>query len=260
MHYVISDWPFCCFDWLSLSYDLEKWPAVPGHNCYLPECVDRHHFDARVTDQDMVESFLPSFESCVRDAHVASIMCSYNSVNGVPSCANDYLLQDLLRDDWSLSGFVVSDCDAVEDIFDTHNYTKTAAEAVAVALNAGTDVDCGGFYQKHLQDALNQGLTNTSALDQALVRSIGTLVRAGWFDPAESQPYRQLGPKDVNTDKSQQLALQAARAGIALLKNTASPVATAMTLPWSAAGGKTIAIVGPLFNSTKTYLGNYYGA
>jgi len=222
--------------------------------------VTRFNFDAKVSDQDMVESFLPSFEACVRDAQVASVMCSYNSVNGVPSCANEYLLQTILRDQWNMKGFVVSDCDAVENIFSTHHYAASLEQAAAMALQAGTDLNCGSTMSKYIPGALQQGLVKEEQIDQALTRSIGTLFRSGFFDDPKLQPYRQLGPKDVNTPAAQQLAVRAARAGITLLKNTASPVATAMTLPYNnKVATPTLALIGPFANATATQAGNYAG-
>lgn len=150
------------------AYDLEDWNGNV-----------RFSFDAKVTLQDLSEYYLPPFQSCVRDAKVASVMCSYNSVNGVPSCANSYLLQTILRDFWGFddSRWVTSDCDAVADIFNQHHYTSTFPQAVADALKAGTDVDCGTAYADHLPDAFNQSLITRGDLEKALVRQYTSLVR-----------------------------------------------------------------------------------
>ncbi|CAF4046485.1 unnamed protein product [Rotaria sordida] len=113
------------------AYDLENWNGT-----------DRFHFDARVSDQDLVETYLPPFETCIRDARVASIMCSFNAINGVPSCANQFLLETIARESYHLNGFVVGDCGAVSRIMDAHHYTSTVEDTVAVALHAGTDLDC----------------------------------------------------------------------------------------------------------------------
>ncbi len=82
--------------------------------------------------QDLVDSYLPSFQTCVEEGEVSGIMCSYNAVNGVPSCANEWLLGTLLRESWQFDGYVTSDCDADSDVFYTHHYTNTTSEAVAV--------------------------------------------------------------------------------------------------------------------------------
>ena len=153
---------------------------------------------------------------------VASIMCSYNAVNGIPSCANEFLLQTLARYDRTfflfetlivltvenrtiLDGFVVSDCDAVDTIISGHHYTSTPEDTVAVALHAGTDLDCGGYYQQHTQSALDNKKIVEADIDQALIRTFNVLVRLGYFDPPEQQRYRQLSKADVDTPDSRQL-------------------------------------------------------
>ncbi|KDQ58994.1 glycoside hydrolase family 3 protein [Jaapia argillacea MUCL 33604] len=224
------------------AYDMEDWNGNV-----------RYGFDAMVTQQDLSEFYLPSFQSCVRDAKVASVMCSYNAVNGIPSCANTYLLQDVLRDYWGLGPdrWVTSDCDAIGNIYTPHNYTATYAEAVADALLAGTDLDCGTTYSTYLPEAYNQSLINEGNLRAALTRQYASLVRLGYFDPADVQPYRQLSWSDVNTPSSQALAYTAAVEGIALLKNDG-------TLPLSSSI-KNIALIGPWANATRQMQGNYNG-
>ena len=182
-------------------------------------------------------------------------MCSYNAVNGVPSCADDYLLQSILREYWNWTEgtqWVTSDCDAVETIYyPYHNYTSTPEQAVADALNAGTDLDCGTFYPTYLGAAYQQGLYNISTLDRSLIRRYASLVKLGYFDPAASQPYRQYTWADVDTTSSQALALQAAEEGIVLLKNDG-------TLPLSSSL-KLLALIGPWGMATTQMQGNYYG-
>ncbi|KNZ75698.1 putative exo-1,4-beta-xylosidase bxlB, partial [Termitomyces sp. J132] len=224
------------------AYDIENW-----------EGNDRTSFNAVVTNQDLSEYYLPSFQSCVRDAKVGSIMCSYNSVNGIPSCANSYLLQTILRDFWGFNDdrWVTSDCDAVDNIFSTHHFTSTYAQAVADALKAGTDIDCGNTYAEHLPEALNQSLITRADLEKALIRQYTSLVRLGYFDPPDVQPYRQLDWSDVNSPNAQQLAYQAAVEGIVLLKNDGTlPLDTSI---------KKLALIGPFANATTQMQGNYQG-
>ena len=106
-------------------------------------------------------------------------MCSYNAVNGIPSCANSFLLQDILRDTWGFNDerWVTSDCDAVQNIYDPHNYTTDPAQAAADALLAGTDIDCGTFYSTYLPDALSRGLVTSADLKKAAARQYASLVR-----------------------------------------------------------------------------------
>jgi beta-D-xylosidase 4 len=151
------------------AYDLENWNGN-----------SRKSFNAIVTPQDLSEFYLPPFQSCVRDAKVASVMCSYNSVNGVPSCANSYLLQTLLRDYWGFNDigrWVTADCDAVDNIFSTHKYTADYPHAVADALKAGTDLDCGSTYTTYLPAAFNQTLITRDDLQRSVVRLFSSLVR-----------------------------------------------------------------------------------
>lgn len=226
------------------AYDLEKWNGM-----------DRHHFNAKVSDQDLVETYLPPFQSCIEDAQAASIMCSYNSVNGVPSCANHFLLETTARESFHLNGFVVGDCGAVANILETHHYTSTAEDTVAVALHAGTDLDCGLFYFLHTQDALDQQKINVSDIDQALTRTFDVLVRLGYFDPPEQQVYRQLNKSHVDTSEARQLSLISAQEGMVLLKNTNN----ALPLKMDQLMNKKIALIGPVADATIDMQGNYYG-
>ncbi len=150
------------------GYDLEIW-----------EGVSRFSFDAIISQQDLSEFYTPAFQTCVRDAKVASVMCSYNAVNGVPSCASSFLLQDVLRDHFELGEdkWVTGDCGAVGNIFSAHHFADTAPQGVADGLNAGTDVDCGDAYQEQLSAALEQGLTTEDTLRNSLIRLYISLVR-----------------------------------------------------------------------------------
>jgi beta-glucosidase-like glycosyl hydrolase len=119
------------------AYDLENWNGT-----------DRYHFNAIVSDQDFAETYFPAFESCVRVGKVASVMCSYNAVNGVPSCANGVIQNYIVRNQWDFSGFIVSDCGAIDTIMGAHHYTNTTEETVQVALRAGTNLNCGCLRQE----------------------------------------------------------------------------------------------------------------
>ena len=108
-------------------------------------------------------------------------MCSYNSINGTPACAHQDLFNGIVRDQWGFDGYVVSDCDAIADIKETHNYTRTAAEAVADALAAGIDLDCGDYYL-FLLDAYERGLVNASQLDTSVQRLFTERIAFGMSD------------------------------------------------------------------------------
>ncbi|CAF0914307.1 unnamed protein product [Rotaria sordida] len=226
------------------AYDLENWNGT-----------DRFHFDARVSDQDLIETYLPPFETCIHDAKVASIMCSYNSINGIPACANQFLIKTIARESYHLDGFVVSDCDAIETIMNDHNYTSTVQDTIAVALHAGTDLDCGQFYLNYTQQALDNKTIIETDINQALERTFNVLIRLGYFDPPEQQPYRKLSHINVDTIEARQLALDAAQQSIVLLKNTNK----ALPLNLNQLRNKKIALIGPTANATRLMQGNYYG-
>lgn len=152
-----------------LAYDVENW-----------EGNDRTGFNAVVTTQDLSEFYTPSFQGCLRDAQGASAMCSYNAVNGVPSCASSYILKDLVRDFWGLGereGWITGDCGAVQNIYQPHGYTDTLVNATAVAMEAGTDLDCGDVYSPNLWTAVVEGLITAGQIETALIRLYGSLIR-----------------------------------------------------------------------------------
>ncbi|KAI0414896.1 glycoside hydrolase family 3 protein [Xylaria grammica] len=193
------------------AYDLERWHGIK-----------RYDFDAIVTMQDLVEYYLPPFQTCARDSKVKSIMCSYNSVNGTPACGSTYLMETVLRDFWGWNDenqYVTSDCNAILNFHEDHNYTKTAAQSAAIALNAGTDTICEVWPNTDTVGAWNQTLLEESVIDRALRRLYEGLIRAGYFDTPEETSYRSLGWKDVNTTVAQELALRSAVDGIVLKKN-----------------------------------------
>jgi xylan 1,4-beta-xylosidase len=174
----------------------------------------------------------------------------------IPSCADSYLLQTVLREHWNWGSdpekghLVVSDCDAVGNIYDSHKYTSSYAAAAADALNAGTDLDCGTTYPNYLPTAYNENLFTESTLVTAVTRLFTSLVTTGWFDPPANQPYRQLGWQDVNAASSQTLAYKAAVGGTVLIKNNG-------ILPLSTSNVKKIALIGPWADATTQMQSNY---
>ena len=213
--------------------------------------LSRHGFDARISNEDLNDTYLYAFRKTVEDGHVGSFMCVYNAVDGVPGCANDFLLQKTLRDTWHFGGYVVSDCDAVDDVYRFHHYTKSIAEASAVSVKAGTDLDCGKSYAS-LVDAVHQKLLSEDDINQALVRLFTARVRLGMFDPPSSVPYSSLGLEEVASTAHQELSLDAERRAIVLLKNENH------LLPLERAPKK-IAVIGPAADDPNAMLGNYNG-
>ena len=140
-------------------------------------------------------------------------------MNGVPSCANNWLLGTLLRDAWSFDGAVVSDCDADDTVYSAHHYTATPELAVQAVLRAGTDVDCGNFATQHAQSALNQGVITQDDIDTVLLRQFKLRIRLGHFDPAG--PLQTIGTDQLCNAYSIELARDGARQGMVMVKNEA---------------------------------------
>jgi beta-glucosidase len=211
----------------------------------------RHEFDARVSETDLRDTYLPHFEAAIKQGGAFSVMCAYNSVDGLPACANPRLLGDILRGEWGFRGYVVSDCGAVGDIYGGHHAAKTAAEGVAMAVKAGTDLDCGMEYL-NVVPAVRQGLLTEKDVDTALRRLLTARFRLGMFDPPEMVRWARI-PYSVNDSaEHQKLALEVARKSIVLLKNEGG------VLPLSRAT-KTIAVIGPNADAVEVLLGNYNG-
>jgi beta-glucosidase len=220
----------------------------------------RHTFDARVTAQDLHDTYLPAFRALIVEGRVASVMCAYNAVDGVPACASDDLLARTLRGDWGFDGYVVSDCGAVIDIFLNHKTVPTAAEAAALAVRAGTDLECGagswasGEADAYLAlgEALAAGRLTMGDLDTAVGRLLRAQFRLGAYDPPGQSPFAKMTLASVNSPEHQALALEAARKSIVLLKNAAG------TLPLKP-GLRTLAVIGPNAAPVDVLLGNYNG-
>ena len=161
---------------------------------------ERHRFDAEVSERDLYETYLPQFERVVREGKVAGVMSAYNAVNGVPASANTLLLNDLLRKQWGFEGYVVSDCDAIRDIWGAqqHHFVNTPEEAAADAVKAGCNLCCGGDYNA-LVRAVQQGLVTENEIDVALYHTVWTRFRLGLFDPADQVPYSKYTLKDNDT-------------------------------------------------------------
>jgi len=215
---------------------------------------DRHRFDAVISDRDLYETYLPQFERVVREGKVAGVMSAYNAINGIPATANSFLLNDLLRKQWGFEGYVVSDCDAVRDIYGgkQHHFVKTPEEAAALAVKAGCNLCCGGDYNA-LVRAVQQGLVTEPEIDQALYHTLWTRFRLGLFDPAEKVPYSRYTIADNDTPEHGQVALELARQSLVLLKNNG-------LLPLDRTKYKRLAVIGPNGDSKSMLEGNYHGS
>jgi beta-glucosidase len=228
-----------------------KTVATPKHYAVHsgPE-PERHEFDARVSEHDLVDTYLPAFRAAVVEGKAESVMCVYNAVNGTPGCASPDLLQKRLREGWGFNGYVVSDCGAVNDIHENHRYSPTLGAAAVAAVKAGTDLTCGGEYQS-LVEEVKAGRIGQAELDRSLERLFVARFKLGMFDPPERVPYAKI-PISVNDSSAHRaVAREAALESIVLLKNTG-------VLPLSSSVAK-IAVIGPSADDPVALLGNYHG-
>ena len=215
-----------------------------------PEHV-RHEFNAMVDNIDLYGTYLPAFEMTIRQANVQSIMCAYNRLQGEPCCGSSPLLGNILRERWGFKGYVVSDCWAIMDFYTFHKVVATQEEAAAMALMAGTDLNCGVSYRS-LTEAIKLGLVMESDVDHSIKRLFLARMRLGMFDPPGQNPYSLIPISRLDNDDHRTLALEAARKSIVLLKNDNH------LLPLSKEIRK-IAVIGPNADDQEVMLGNYNG-
>eukprot|EP00730_Choanoeca_flexa_P003912 TRINITY_DN11537_c2_g1_i9.p1 TRINITY_DN11537_c2_g1~~TRINITY_DN11537_c2_g1_i9.p1 ORF type:complete len:775 (+),score=154.17 TRINITY_DN11537_c2_g1_i9:331-2325(+) len=227
-----------------LAYSLE------GYDNYT-----RHNFNAVVSDQDLQETYLPAFHACITQAHPAQVMCSYNEVNGVPTCAQADFLTKTLREDWGFKGFVVSDQGALTDIYENHHFSDSPEIAAAEAMNAGCDQNDGVFYAENLAGAIGQGLVREETINDALVRVLTQRFRVGAFDPPMQLPWTTLSTDILHNASHNALAMEAAQQAVVLLNNSAG------VLPLDASKLKNVGVIGPAANNTDILTGgktDYY--
>ncbi len=213
---------------------------------------ERHTFDAQTDERDLLETYLPAFEASIEEANAQSVMCAYNAFRGAACCGSTLLLEDFLRRDWKFDGYVVSDCGAIRDIYAGHKIVGTAEQAAAVAMKAGTDLNCGSVFP-NLNQALAQGLIDAKTVDESVRRLFRARFRLGMFDPPSRVPYTSIPYSVNNSDAHKTLALEAGRKSIVLLKNENG------LLPLSKDAIKAVAVVGPNANALSVLQGNYNG-
>jgi beta-D-xylosidase 4 len=156
------------------GYDIENW-----------DLQSRLGNDLSISQQDLAGYYMPQFLAAIRDAKAQSLMCSYNAVNGVPSCANSFFLQTILREKWGFdeyAGYVSTDCDAAYNVFNPHEYAANVSAAAAAAIRAGADIDCGTSYQYYLNVSVAEGSISRDDIETAVTRLYSQLVRLGYFD------------------------------------------------------------------------------
>ena len=234
--------------------------ATPKHYAVHsgPEST-RHAANVTVSKHDELDTYLPAFRATVTEGKAASVMCAYNSINGQPACANDFLLVDQLRSKWGFKGYVVSDCEAVRNIFSGHHYKPSQAEASAISLKTGMDNECIDFTAKVTDDhdyapyneAVKQGNLSEADINVSLKRLFTARIQLGMFDPPEMVPYTKIDESLLDGPAHRAMARKLANESMVLLKNDG-------ILPLKAEGTK-ILVVGPLAEQTAVLLGNYNG-
>lgn len=212
----------------------------------------RHTYDASVSMRDLWETYLPAFKALVKKGNVREVMCAYNRYEGVPCCTSDRLLVDILRRKWGFDGIVLTDCDAINNFYNKgqHETHPTPLAASVDAVLNGTDLECGKVFMV-LTEALEKGLVTEEVLDEHLRRTLLGRFELGMFDPAEMLPWANLGEDVISSEKFNDLAVQAAREAMVLLKNDG-------VLPLSK-NMKTVAVVGPNADDIELLNGNYGG-
>ncbi|OIR14181.1 xylan 1,4-beta-xylosidase precursor [mine drainage metagenome] len=211
----------------------------------------RHTFDAKIDEKDFRETYLPQFEMGIKEGKAYSVMCAYNRLNGEACCGSNHLLTEILRNEWNFKGYVVSDCGAIDDIYERHKIVATPDEAAALAVKSGCDLECLNTYT-HLKEAVAKKLITEAEIDVALKRLFTARFKLGMFDPPEMVKYTKIPYSVVDNKEHHQLALEAAHKSIVLLKNENNLLPLNKNI-------KTVAVIGPNANEATMLLGNYNG-
>ncbi len=212
----------------------------------------RHSDNFNPTPYDLWDTYLPAFRELVTKSHVAGVMCAYNAVDKQPCCANDQLMNDILRNKWKFTGYVTSDCWAVDDFFRYHKTHKDATTSAIDAVVHGTDLECGNTVYRTLIDAVKSGQINESAINMSLERLFSIRFRLGMFDPVSMVKYAQTPATTLEAPAHKAHALKMAQQSIVLLKNENN------TLPLSKKLKKVV-VLGPNADNSIALLGNYNG-
>jgi len=214
----------------------------------------RHKFDVDVTDHDLWDTYLPAFRHLVVDEKVAGVMCAYNSFRGQPCCGSDILLTNILRNKWKFTGYLTSDCGAIDDFYtpNAHHTSPDAESAAATAVLHTTDVECGRVTYKSLVQAVKDGKLTESDINTSVKRLFTIRFRLGLFDPPEQVKFRQIPISELESPAHHAQALKMAHESIVLLKNENHLLPLSKSI-------KKIAILGPNADNEKSIIGNYYG-
>ncbi len=213
---------------------------------------DRHRFNAIPSDRDFIETYTPHFKRTVQESGVYSVMCAYNRLYGEPCCGSQFV-ENLLREEWGFEGYIVSDCWAIRDFYreGDHEIVNNVEEAAAMAVRAGTDLNCGNSYPA-LIEAYNQGLVTEEEIDICVSRLMLARMKLGMFDPPSMVDHTSIPISVVDSEKHQEMALEAARKSMVLLKNENNILPLDKNV-------KRVAVIGPNADNIDALLANYNG-
>jgi beta-glucosidase len=219
---------------------------------------NRHNGSADVSERWLREYYLAAFKAAITEGGAFSVMSAYNAINGVPASANTWLLNDVLRKEWGFKGYVVSDCGAVSDVVHQHKYETNPEKAVALTAKSGTDLECETceieqfLYDKYLLNSYKKGYITEEDIDKNVTRLFRARFLLGEFDPPEMVPFNKIPRSKLDCQAHRDLALQAAREAMVLLKNDNN------ILPLDKSLVKKVAVIGP--NANIVELGGYSGS
>ena len=225
--------------------------STPKHFAANNEEHNRFECNPTISEKQLREYYLPAYEALVKRGKAASIMAAYNAINNTPCTCNPWLLTKVLRDDWGFEGYVVSDCWAPTLLLEAHKYVREPETAATLSIKAGLDLECGDhIFIEPLKKAYRLGMVSDEDIDRAARRVLTARMRLGLFDSPEKNPYTKISPDVIGSQEHQQVALQAAREGIVLLKNNG-------ILPLRPNRLKSLAVVG--INASACEFGDYSG-
>ncbi|TCD28339.1 glycosyl hydrolase [Pedobacter psychrodurus] len=220
---------------------------------------NRSTFNAKVSDFDLWDTYLPAFRDLIVDAKVSGVMCAYNAFDGQPCCGSDKLMQKILRDDWKFTGYVTSDCGGISHFWRTHKTHPSKEAAAADAVLHGTDCECSGDpTYRALLKAVNDGLITEKEITTSVKRLFTIRFRLGMFDEDKEVPFSKIDTSVLESAAHKTHALKMARQSMVLLKNEPFKQKFANVLPFGK-GVKKIALVGPNADDKTVMLANYYG-
>jgi beta-glucosidase len=219
--------------------------ACAKHFAAYGACEGGRDYNSAVMSPSLMRNvYLPPFQAAV-NAGVATLMTSFNDVNGVPGSANDHLLRDVLRNEWKFRGFVVSDWESIREMI-VHGYCRDERGAARAAVRAGVDMEMvSQTFRKNLPSLVESGDVSEALIDELVADVLRVKIRLGLFD----RPYTDDSGSPLLADEHLQVARQLARQSFVLLKNDRR------LLPLNRSTVKKLAVIGPLADAKNAQLG-----